>query len=106
MLRQGASVPWPDLLEKMTGSRRMDASALLNYFRPLYDWLKEANSGERLGWTRHCPENEAVNHKAPTPTPNTTCKNSGAAVRHDLKTVFVTVVVSLIVVLLMQRHAC
>ncbi|XP_025083196.1 angiotensin-converting enzyme-like isoform X2 [Pomacea canaliculata] len=106
MLRQGASVPWPDLLEKMTGTRRMDASALLNYFRPLYDWLREANSGERLGWTRHCPENEAVNQKTPTPTPNTTCKNSGVAMRHDLKTVFVTVVVSLIVVLLMQRHAC
>ena len=39
MLEMGASRPWPDALEAATGERRMDASALLEYFRPLSEWL-------------------------------------------------------------------
>jgi peptidyl-dipeptidase A len=42
MLEMGQSRPWPDALEAMTGERRMDASALLEYFQPLSEWLDRA----------------------------------------------------------------
>ena len=50
MLRQGASKPWPDTLEKLTGTRQMDASALIEYFTPLLGYLKEQNQGQSCGW--------------------------------------------------------
>lgn len=39
MMEMGQSRPWPEALESVTGERRMDASGLLEYFRPLRDWL-------------------------------------------------------------------
>jgi peptidyl-dipeptidase A len=42
MLELGQSRPWPDALEAMTGERRMDAQALLEYFQPLSEWLDRA----------------------------------------------------------------
>ena len=50
MLAMGQSRPWPDALEAMTGQRRMDASALLEYFAPLQKWLDEQNQGKTVGW--------------------------------------------------------
>jgi peptidyl-dipeptidase A len=50
MLALGQSRPWQDALETMTGSREMDASAILDYFAPLQIWLKEQNQGRRCGW--------------------------------------------------------
>jgi peptidyl-dipeptidase A len=50
MLALGASQPWPDTLEKLTGTRQMDARALMEYFAPLSDWLKERNAGQKCGW--------------------------------------------------------
>jgi len=41
LLQAGRSRPWPDVLEEMTGSRKMDASAFVEYFRPLEKWLDE-----------------------------------------------------------------
>ena len=41
MLEMGASKPWPDALEAFTGKREMDGSAMISYFAPLMDWLKE-----------------------------------------------------------------
>ena len=35
MLALGASQPWPDTLEKLTGTREIDASPIIDYFRPL-----------------------------------------------------------------------
>jgi Angiotensin-converting enzyme len=40
-LQAGSSKPWPETLEEMTGSRKMDASAMLEYFKPLNDWLDQ-----------------------------------------------------------------
>ncbi len=40
MLAMGASKPWPDALEALTGERQMDATAILDYFAPLRDWLE------------------------------------------------------------------
>jgi peptidyl-dipeptidase A len=50
MLNLGASRPWPDALEAVCGERTMDASAILEYFRPLQQWLDEQNRGLPVGW--------------------------------------------------------
>jgi peptidyl-dipeptidase A len=50
MLELGQSRPWPDALEALTGERRMDADALLEYFAPLKTWLDEQNKGRRVGF--------------------------------------------------------
>jgi len=50
MLEMGASKPWPDALEAFTGTREMDGSAMISYFAPLMDWLKEENKGKSCGW--------------------------------------------------------
>ena len=51
MLSMGQSKPWPEALKVMTGSDKADASAIVEYFQPLMDWLKEQNKGEKEGWT-------------------------------------------------------
>jgi peptidyl-dipeptidase A len=50
MMEMGSSRPWPDALEALTGERRMDAGALLEYFAPLQRWLDEQNRGHPVGW--------------------------------------------------------
>ena len=50
MLALGASQPWQDTLEKLTGTRQMDASAIIDYFAPLQTWLTEQNQGKSCGW--------------------------------------------------------
>jgi peptidyl-dipeptidase A len=50
MLALGASKPWPDALEALTGERRIDAGAMLEYFAPLASWLREQNQGRTCGW--------------------------------------------------------
>ena len=55
MLELGASKPWPDALEKLTGSRKLSAAALMEYFKPLYEFLKKEN-GNDYGWNPICPQ--------------------------------------------------
>ncbi|OQV22572.1 Angiotensin-converting enzyme [Hypsibius exemplaris] len=43
MLSLGSSQPWPIALEKITGSRRMSAAPLLDFFQPLIEYLKTVN---------------------------------------------------------------
>lgn len=45
MMKRGSSTPWWDVLEEMTDGRtnRIDAYAILEYFRPLHDWLRKQN---------------------------------------------------------------
>jgi len=50
MLQLGASKPWPEALQALTGERQIDASALLEYFTPLSSLLKEKNAGQKCGW--------------------------------------------------------
>lgn len=50
MMEMGRSRPWPEALEAVTGSRRMDASAMLDYFAPLRGWLDRQNRGRTCGW--------------------------------------------------------
>jgi peptidyl-dipeptidase A len=50
MLAMGLSRPWPDALEALTGSKQMDATAILDYFAPLKAWLDEQLKGQPVGW--------------------------------------------------------
>jgi len=50
MLAAGSSEPWQDTLEKLTGTREMDATAIIDYFEPLMGYLKEQNEGRSCGW--------------------------------------------------------
>ena len=50
MLEMGTSRPWPEALYAMTGERRIDATAILDYFKPLMDWLEKENKGRPVGW--------------------------------------------------------
>jgi peptidyl-dipeptidase A len=50
MLEAGQSRPWQETLYAMTGERRMDAGALLEYFAPLKEWLDRQNQGKPVGW--------------------------------------------------------
>jgi peptidyl-dipeptidase A len=50
MLALGQSQPWQDTLEKLTGTRQMDAAAITEYFAPLLAWLDEQNKGQQCGW--------------------------------------------------------
>jgi peptidyl-dipeptidase A len=50
MLEMGQSRPWPDALEVLTGSREMDATAIVDYFAPLKTWLDQQNEGNPTGW--------------------------------------------------------
>ena len=51
MLARGASQPWPQTLKEMTGSDKIDAAPVLEYFAPLQDWLKKQNEGQTCGWS-------------------------------------------------------
>lgn len=52
MLELGFSKPWQDAMEKITGQRNMDTAGLLEYFKPLTEWLTEENkkTNEYIGW--------------------------------------------------------
>lgn len=52
MLRMGSSKPWPEAMEVLTGQRAMKADGLMEYFRPLLEWLTAENqrTGEYIGW--------------------------------------------------------
>lgn len=50
MLAKGSSQPWQDTLFELTGTREMDASAIIDYFEPLMTWLEEQNKGQQCGW--------------------------------------------------------
>ena len=50
LLEMGLSRPWQDALEAITGQREMDATAILDYFAPLGDWLAGENERQACGW--------------------------------------------------------
>jgi peptidyl-dipeptidase A len=50
MMEMGASKPWPEALEALTGQREMDATAMAEYFAPLKKWLDQQNAGKKVGW--------------------------------------------------------
>ncbi|MCE9687682.1 M2 family metallopeptidase [Shewanella sp. AS16] len=52
MLEMGQSQPWPEALATVTGKKRMDAEAVLDYFAPLQTWLDAQNqqAKRQCGW--------------------------------------------------------
>jgi peptidyl-dipeptidase A len=50
MLSMGQSRPWQEALETLTGSKQMDASAIIDYFAPLKEWLDQQTKGQPIGW--------------------------------------------------------
>jgi peptidyl-dipeptidase A len=50
MLELGRSEPWPIALESLTGTQHIDATAMLDYFAPLQEWLDQQNTGRQCGW--------------------------------------------------------
>lgn len=50
MLAMGASKPWPDAMEALTGQRELDAAAIVDYFQPLMVYLQEQNKDRNCGW--------------------------------------------------------
>lgn len=50
LLEAGQSAPWQETLEKLTGTREMDATAIIDYFAPLMAYLQEQNEGRSCGW--------------------------------------------------------
>ncbi len=50
MLRLGASKPWPEALEQVTGSREISAASLLEYYAPLQRWLDQQNAARICAW--------------------------------------------------------
>lgn len=52
VLKVGSSKPWQEILFNLTGTNKMDAGALLEYFSPVTKWLQEQNNktNEVLGW--------------------------------------------------------
>ena len=49
-LALGQSRPWPEAMEAMTGQREMDATAIIDYYAPLKQWLDQQNRGRQCGW--------------------------------------------------------
>ncbi|MCU1324368.1 MAG: Peptidyl-dipeptidase [Acidobacteriaceae bacterium] len=52
MLAAGQSQPWQITLKQMTGEDHLDATPMLEYFQPLYLWLKQQNelNKSKPGW--------------------------------------------------------
>lgn len=50
MLEMGSSKPWQEAYKRLTGKEQMDASAVLDYFEPLHQWLKVKNQGKQCGF--------------------------------------------------------
>jgi peptidyl-dipeptidase A len=68
MLGKGAGQPWQQTLKAMTGGEKMDASAVLEYFAPLQDWLKQQNEGQTCGWQPAGPAASSATSPKPAAT--------------------------------------
>ncbi|KRZ19553.1 Propionyl-CoA carboxylase alpha chain, mitochondrial [Trichinella pseudospiralis] len=53
------------LLNSLTGNSAVSTSALLEYFQPLFQWLKEENAGDCFGWGYQWPVE--INDRLPQP---------------------------------------
>ena len=49
-MAMGQSVPWQDSFEKITGTRELSGTSVMNYYRPLKEWLDKQNENRACGW--------------------------------------------------------
>lgn len=73
-MKLGYSKPWPEAMKLITGQPNMSASAMMNYFKPLTEWLVTENRrhGETLGWPEYnwTPNTGTTTHPASSPRPS------------------------------------
>jgi peptidyl-dipeptidase A len=50
MLSLGQSQEWQVALEALTGTRSLSGKSMLNYYKPLKDWLDVQNTDRTCGW--------------------------------------------------------
>lgn len=53
MLSKGSSEIWTEPLKALTGETKMSAQPLMDYFKPLMDYLQDIN-GDDVGWKAEC----------------------------------------------------
>ena len=51
MLQKGSSEKWPKQLQDFVGTQKMDIQPLLEYFKPLEEYLDQQLKGQNIGWT-------------------------------------------------------
>ncbi|XP_042138912.1 angiotensin-converting enzyme isoform X2 [Peromyscus maniculatus bairdii] len=68
-MKLGHSKPWPEAMKLITGQPNMSASAMMNYFKPLTEWLITENRrhGETLGWPQYNWTPETARSEGPFP---------------------------------------
>ncbi|CAG0924185.1 unnamed protein product, partial [Notodromas monacha] len=73
LMSVGRSEHWPDILERMTGSREMSAKPLLNYFAPLRKYLQDYITRNKviIGWNMST-DNETESEEDFTHVPEVT----------------------------------
>ena len=49
-MAMGQSQPWQDAFENITGSRSLSGSSVMNYYKPLKEWLDKKNENRMCGW--------------------------------------------------------
>ncbi|CAG5130978.1 unnamed protein product [Candidula unifasciata] len=82
MLKLGSSKPWTDEMQNLTGQAKMDAQPLMDYFKPLLEYLRKEN-GNDYGWDPICPDL----------TPTSSGRNHGSKVSSPLTTLLISVYV-------------
>ncbi|XP_066933378.1 angiotensin-converting enzyme-like [Clytia hemisphaerica] len=57
MLELGKSKKWPEILKQYTGSSEISAEPLIQYFKPLLEWLKKERKRKNytIGWDEKLP---------------------------------------------------
>jgi peptidyl-dipeptidase A len=51
-MAMGQSAPWQDAFEKLTGSRNISGESVMNYYKPLKEWLDIQNNDRSCGWEK------------------------------------------------------
>ena len=51
-MAMGQSLPWQDAFENLTGTRKLSGSSIVNYYRPLKEWLDVQNENRICGWSK------------------------------------------------------
>ncbi|XP_036407894.1 angiotensin-converting enzyme-like [Megalops cyprinoides] len=64
VMKLGSSKPWPEAMTLLTGQPHMSALPLVEYFKPLINWLERENkkNGDILGWPEYdwMPSSEEI----------------------------------------------
>ena len=97
MLKMGKSKPWPIALKKGTGSDKLTADAIKEYFQPLTEWLQQQRNttGYPKGW---------VKDPTPTTAPPPPSGSSAVGLMNDAFMNTFCITFGLIVCFLIQRH--